>query len=69
MNQADVDLSDCAILIFASSCIRIVLLSFLITLEGMILSVATKGDKVHLLIGFIGLSMLPTISSNTGASS
>ena len=33
----------------------------------MLLSATTRGDTVHVLMKFLGLSMLPTISSNTGA--
>ena len=66
-NQADAELPDCALLIVASSHLRIVLQSILSTLEGMLLSATTRLDTVHVLMGFIGLSVMPTIYSNTGS--
>ena len=34
----------------------------------MLLSGTTRGDTVYVVMGYIGLYMLPTIYSNTGAS-
>ena len=68
-NQADVEVSDFALLIVAGYLLGIVLRHLFITLEGMLFISTNRGDTVHLLMGFIGLSSLPTISSNTGASS
>ena len=68
-NHDDVELYDCAILIVANYPLRIVSWHFLSTLESILLSATTRGYTLHVLMGFLGLFLLPTMSSNTGSSS